>query len=295
MALDVAPCGVVSLLPRAAGSAVDDGTRASWSRRRARDIVRLRENGMSLDEIAERHEVSRERVRQILRANDGPAREEAELARRRRMERQAAARADELLGRWRSGDALGAIARDLGMSASTCSTVIARSATDMDRVARKTSIARKRRRTKYSDDDIVDALVLVADELGEVPTPRRYDARARELGLPSLPTVLNRTGSWTNALRAAGMQRTAPARSTRQPRWTEAECWRVLYRVVRDLGEVPSLRTYDRLIAQHADMPSSSTLRNRLGRWSAIVGHLTAVHAGALCSASAPVDEFRSN
>jgi hypothetical protein len=174
--------------------------------------------------------------------------------------------------------------------------VIAQHATDMDRVARKTSLSRTRGRTaKYSDGDIVAALVHVAAELGEVPTPRQYSARTRELELPSLPTVLNRAGSWRNALRAAGMHPSSPARSARQPRWTETECWRVLHRVVRDLGEVPSLRTYERFIADRSDMPSSSTLRNRLGRWSAIAGHLTAARAGALCSASAPADEFRSD
>jgi DNA-binding transcriptional MerR regulator len=290
---DVAP-DIASLLARAARGADDDDTPASRSRRRGREIVLLRENGFSLDEIAERYEVSRERVRQILHANDGPAREEAEMARRRRMERQAAARITELLARWRAGDALAVIARDLSIPSTTCSKVIAQYATDMDRVARRTSLARTRGPSrKYSDRDIVDALVLVATELGEVPTPRQYGARTRELGLPSLPTVLNRTGGWKNALQAAGMHPTSPARNTRQPRWTEAECWRVLHRVVRDLGDVPSLRSYERLIADRADMPSSSTLRNRLGRWSAIVGHLTAAHAGALCSASAPVDEFR--
>jgi transposase len=287
--LDPAQDGVAALLAGLALDEADDGAPASRSRRRAREMVLLRTEGFSLDAIAARYDVSRERVRQILRANDGPARAEAETARRRRIERQAEARTEELLARWRAGAALGAIAQDLGIPSTACSTVIAQFATDMDRVARRTSITRARGSTpKYSDRDIADALVLVASELGEVPTPRQYSARTRELGLPSLPTVLNRAGGWTNALHAAGMHPTSPARIPRQPRWTEAECWRVLYRVVRDLGHVPSLRTYERFIADRSDMPSSSTLRNRLGRWSSIVGHLTAVRAGALCSASAP-------
>jgi hypothetical protein len=283
-----------SLLKSAKLQDVDGGTPASRSRRRGREIVLLREDGFSLDEIAQRYGISRERVRQILLANDGPSRAVAEMARRRRIEREAHRRIEELLARWRSGEALGSMARDVGMPARTCSTMIARFASDMDRVARTTSLARARGQVpRYSDRDIVDAIVLVASELGEVPSPRQYSARTRELGLPSLPTVLNRTGGWTSALRAAAMQPTAPARKPRQPRWTEAECWRVLHRVVRDLGSVPSVRAYERFIADLPDMPSSSTVRNRLGRWSAIAGHLTAVRTGALCSASAPADEFR--
>lgn len=275
-------------------SRTTDDTPLSRSRRRARDIVLLRESGFSLGEIAERYGVSRERVRQILHANDGPAREVAELARRRRLEREAEACIDELLARWRSGAPISAIARDVGMPSATCTAVITQHATDLDRVARRESLSRTRGRgPKYSDSDIVDALVRVATELGGVPTPRQYAARARELELPSLPTVINRAGSWRDALHAAGMRPSTPRRSARQPRWTETECWRVLHRVVRDLGEVPSLRTYERFIADRSDMPSSSTLRNRLGRWSAIVGQLAAAHAGGPRAGSAAVDEVR--
>jgi transposase len=280
----------VALLSDAKRNETDDDTPAARLRRRAREMVLLRREGFSLGEIAERYDVSPERVRQILQANDGPARAQAETARRRRVQRQAEARVGELLAEWRAGRELGAIARDLGIPSTACWTVIARFATDLDRVARRTSIARARGSTpKYSDRDIADALLLVASRLGDVPTPRQYSARTRELGLPSLPTVLNRAGGWSNALRAAGMHPASPPGNRRQPRWTEAECWRVLHRVVRELGEVPSVRAYERFVADRDDMPSSRTLRNRLGRWSLIVGYLTAIHSGALCSASAPV------
>jgi transposase len=63
----------------------------------------LREEGRSLDEIAVRFAVSRERVRQILRANGGPDSRDVADARRRRAEQQAQAHIEELLELWRTG------------------------------------------------------------------------------------------------------------------------------------------------------------------------------------------------
>jgi transposase len=282
-----------ALRARAALTAAGDAAPASKSRRRGREIVVLREDGFSLNEIAERYGVSRERVRQILRANDGPASEEAVTARRRRAERAAEMRVGELLERWRLGDQLGDIAADLGMQAAMCSTMIGRFASEMDRAARRASIARTRGRARtYSDRDILDAVVLAATRLGEVPTPRQYGAVARELGLASLPTVLNRMGGWTNALLAAGMQSRSATRGTRPPRWTEDDCWRALLQVVQELDEIPTVRGYDTFCADRSDMPSSATIRKRLGPWSAIAAHLTAARTGALCSASAQAESL---
>jgi len=50
----------------------------------------------------------------------------------------------------------------------------------------------------------------------------------------------------------------------------------VLRRVVDELGEIPSVLAYERLAAGRSDLPSSATLRNRLGRWSFIAARLAA-------------------
>jgi hypothetical protein len=69
------------------------------SLQRVRSMQALREQGWSLDEIALRFGVSRERVRQIMRAHGGPAPADIAEARRRRAEADAEARIDELLTR----------------------------------------------------------------------------------------------------------------------------------------------------------------------------------------------------
>ena len=246
------------------------------SLQRVRRMQALREQGWSLDEIALRFGVSRERVRQIMRAHGGPAPADIAEARRRRAEEQAEAHIDELLGRWRAGQPPRLAASELGLQAAACRSTIERFATDADRAARKASMAGARRAQTYSDRDIILALVSVSTRVGRVPSAKEYAAHARELNYPSLPTVLNRMGGWTNALRATGMQPvTAPARARRR-RWTDDVCWTALRTAVRELGEIPTVLAYERHAAGRADLPSSATLRNRLGRWSSITTQLAA-------------------
>jgi DNA-binding transcriptional MerR regulator len=248
------------------------------SPQRVREMSWLRAQGFSLDEIAVRYDVSRERVRQILRAHGGPDAQDVAQARRRRVEQQAEERVDELLALWRAGQGTGDAAGALGLQAAACRGAIARCATDVDRAARRVSMshARSRKAKAYREEDILDALTGVAARLGHVPSPREYEALARELELPSLTTVLVRLGDWATAVRAAGMQPRTAGRRARARRWTQDACWLALRRVVAETDEIPTVLAYERHAAGRADLPSAATIRNRLGRWSAIVTRLAA-------------------
>ena len=258
-------------------AACDSCTLVPGSLQRVREMAALREQGWSLDEIALRYEVSRERVRQILRAHGGPGTQEIADARRRRAEQQAEARVDELLALWRAGAGAGDVAGKLGLQAVACRSTIERFATDVDRAARRASMAGARGARMYSDRDIILALTSASKRLGRVPSAKDYAALARELGFPSLATVLNRMGGWSNAVAAAGLRPVAhaPGRA-RSRRWTEEACWQALSRVVSELGEIPSVLAYERFAAGRDDLPSSATIRNRLGRWSSLVTRLAA-------------------
>ncbi len=236
----------------------------------------LREHGWNLDEIALRFGVSRERVRQILRAHGAPDPELVAEARRRRTALLAESRVDELLALWRAGAEAGSAATTLGLQAAACKSTIARFATDVDKAARRASMSGARGARTYSDRDILVALRAVAAGLGRVPSAKEYALMARGLELPSLPTVLNRMGGWTRAVRAAGLTPIAPTGSARPRRWTEGACWAALRRVFDELGEFPTVLSYERHAAGRHDLPSSATVRNRLGRWSAITARLAA-------------------
>jgi transposase len=279
----MSPPATTSTLSPLDDAVLDDGGAAPpGTPQRIRQIRALRERGHSLDEIALRFGVSRERVRQILRAHGAPDPELVADARRRRAAQLAEERIDELLVLWRAGAEPGGAATTLGLQAAACRSTIARFATEVDKAARRASLSGARGAQTYSERDIVVALRAVAAGLGRVPSAKEYALLARGLELPSLPTVLNRMGGWTRAVRAAGMTPLVPSGSARPRRWTQSACWSALRRVVDELGEIPTVLSYERHAAGRPDLPSSATLRNRLGRWSAISAQLAAERELAL-------------
>src|ERR687893_2723279 len=175
-------------------AARDDCTLVPGSLQRVRQMKALREQGWSLDEIAMRYAVSRERVRQILRACGGPDAQDVADARRRRPAQLAGARIDELLALWRGGADAGAVAGKLGLQVAACRSTIGCFATEVDRAARRASLAGARGGRTYSDRDIVRAIRSASERLRRVPSAKDYAAVARESQLPSLTTVLNRMG-----------------------------------------------------------------------------------------------------
>jgi hypothetical protein len=114
-----------------------------------------------------------------------------------------------------------------------------------------------------------------------VPSAKEYAALARELPYPSLATVLNRMGGWTNAVRAAGLTPSGASRRARSRRWTAEACWSAVRRAVAELEDIPTVAGYDRHAAGRSDLPSSATLRHRLGRWSQITTQLAAEYGPA--------------
>jgi uncharacterized protein (DUF433 family) len=264
------------LQPTLADPAACDGcTLVPGSLQRVLQMAALREQGWSLDEIALRYEVSRERVRQILRAHGGPEPQDIAVARKRRAERLAEDRIDELLALWRAGEAPAGAAGKLGLQTAACRTTIERFATDVDRAARRASLAGARAAPTYSDGDITSALTFAAAQLGRVPSAKDYATIARRGRLPSLATVLNRMGGWSSALASAGLRAAAPG-PPRSRRWTEEACWDALRRAADELGEIPSVVGYERFAAGRSDLPSSATIRNRLGRWSSLTARIAA-------------------
>ena len=131
-----------SILPSFADPATeDDAAAAPGTQQRMRQMRVLRERGFSLDEIALRFGVSRERVRQILRAHGEPDPKAVASARRRRVEQQVQARLPELLALWRAGAAPGSAAVALGLQVTACRNAIAGAAPEADRDARRRSLA----------------------------------------------------------------------------------------------------------------------------------------------------------
>lgn len=265
------------VVPTLADDALGDARSLTpGSPQRIRQIVALREQGWSLAEIAARFEVSRERVRQILRAHGGPDTRDAATARQRRAERLAEARIDELLVAWRNGGDPAIAASCLGLPAQISRSMIERFSTEVDRAARTANMADARAGRTYSDADVVIAMRCAAERLGRVPSAKDYAGLARRTEMPSLATVLNRMGGWSSAVTAAGLRPPVAPSPRRRRRWSDEACWEALRRVADELGQIPSVLTYERIATGRIDLPSAATLRNRLGRWSSLTARLAA-------------------
>jgi hypothetical protein len=239
------------------------------------EIVRLRQQGWTLEEIGRRFSISRERVRQIAQA--GGAFAETASAGKRRSRLAEAERAERaLIDGFRAGRAVSDLARELGLSRPAADAVVRTSATPADRAERKRSNSETRHHSRYTHEDLVRAVESVEQHVGRVPSSQDYRELAGDLDLPSLPTVCKRFGTWTEAVRAAGMAPNPAPRSNYTRRWTEDACWHALVGLMGELESMPTADQYDVLASARDDLPSLATVHNRLGRWSEVTSTLLA-------------------
>jgi uncharacterized protein (DUF433 family) len=258
-----------------AGGGSNAAPRHQSRQERTTSVVDLRRGGATLQQIADLHGVTRERVRQILRQSGADI--SAESVREQRREdtlEEARSRVEEILEQFRSGDSYQTIAHRLGLTTGVISEVIDETATDADRADRRAMSANGAKAPRFNDEELLEAIRVVSEELGRTPSAKDYARLARGRRLPSLPTIHKRLGSWSAAVQAAGMTPN-PRRRTYVRRWDAAECRRALERLIDELGRIPTYQHYEALSQQRDDLPSGPTLRNRLGPWSQVMSDLS--------------------
>jgi DNA-binding CsgD family transcriptional regulator len=242
---------------------------------RDREIVELRANGETLQAIASRFGLSRERVRQIVerqrRDRGAPGAGSIDAARAKRRLGLAAERRDEALARWRAGATVGEIAQETGLSVRAVRGLLERHAEEADGALRRVALNRRSRAgaLRYSDADLIAAVRRVAAALERVPGAAEYAELARELRLPSLSLIQARLG-WRLALGSAGLVSAAEVRAGHPLRWSESDCWEAVARIARSIGHAPSIREYARASRGDPKLPSAATVSQRLGGWSAV-------------------------
>lgn len=238
------------------------------------EIVELREQGLSLRDIAARVGLSAEGVRRALTAagRDLDPSYVTELRRGRRID-NARSHLDAILDAYRASEPVGEVAARLELKRSTVEQLIAESATESDKAERARNHSRGIPEAKYSDEDLLAAIRTIADLVGRTPTSGDYLRKAPALGLPSIATITNRLGTWTAAAESAGMTPGGARRSyTRM--WDAGACRTALEMVIEELGRIPTAAHYEALALSREDLPSIATVRNRLGRWKRVTVEL---------------------
>jgi predicted transcriptional regulator len=239
---------------------------------RAAAMFAVYSTGATLQEVGERYGVSRERVRQILKAHDYPVRSVQETAALHRAgELAIASQIVTLHGQL--GDPR-EVADRLGVTYAAVQDVLRahEMANPQPASIRRRKLGRSQKR--YTDEELLKCIEMASKKLGGVLTTNAYTEfiRGRTLGdgrpWPSHQCMQLRFGSWRGTLQRAGL-RANPASAIAGQRLFEAgHCVDAIRHVAREVGHSPTAAEYD-VMARASDggLPSLPTVRNRLGGW----------------------------
>lgn len=227
----------------------------------------LYNEGATLQEVGERFDLTRERVRQLFREHDLPVRSVAEaMALRRALEAQNLTRA--IREAFAETHDIAKVAARCGVPRSLAREVIEEEFEP--REWRKQKAAHK----KYSDEELLDFLRRASAAIGGVMSGGAYDkfARAKKTKdgrpWPTKQTAMLRFGSWREALIEAGLPTNPSSPIAGQILFDQGQCVDALRAAARHFGRPPTVSEYDEFARQsNGALPSAATVRNRLGKW----------------------------
>lgn len=140
---------------------------------------------------------------------------------------------------------------------------------------------------RYDDQDIIDALLMVARRLGRSPRPSEYERERQRIyaellangeirTLPTVDVIRKRYGFWNAALAKAGLAELEhsgePHLGLRRPSYSEAEKLEWIRRAWAELGEPFTATSYKRwrlkeIAKTDAAVPSLAILERTFGGW----------------------------
>lgn len=165
-----------------------------------------------------------------------------------------------------------------GTRCGTCQLAVAGPDARAERVQLAARINRGsgRGRLRYTDEDLVAEIRRFAEEVngGETPSVKEWERFGPAVGAPAAATVVNRFGTWSTAMAAAGL---APNRGTgpgHARRFAREDAVAALRACADERGRLPSYQEYERWQAAnrpqrgkggHGAYPSGATVRYLLG------------------------------
>lgn len=238
---------------------------------REAEMIRLRQDGWTLQEIAMQFCLSRERVRQLLVQFGGPS--PAEVRAREQ------SRAKEKQDRLAASTAVAIRTHLEGSGVASVSEVAQATGLDESDIARFWPDESKHLRIfgssgdlTWSDAQIVEAIRDAATY--EFPLTSAGYAELQRIGEvqgPSLALIAKRFGSWTAACEAADVEHGPTHREHYESHWTDEDLLAFARQYFEDPDFPGSAHRYaDWRALKAPDAPSLPTLRNRLGSWTEV-------------------------
>ncbi|MEU0266535.1 Z1 domain-containing protein [Nocardioides sp. NPDC006303] len=231
---------------------------------RDREILRLREEGLGLEEIGERFGITRERARQIINSQGGV---NLAVVRDARRTRQVAA--DDALRR----RLMGIVATGLVRSLADLAVLLDVDEATVRRVGGPDLAAylgtTRQGVVRWSAADVTAALQTAATY--DWPLARGAYQQLVDLGEIHGPSVarIDQLYGWASACRMAGVE--SPRRIERdyQSQWTDDDIWHYARAYIEAVGPRAAFHGFDDWRRTNAPAaPSSALLRSRLGKWN---------------------------
>lgn len=229
-------------------------------------MARRFKRGETLREIGKRHNISHEGVRLIMQKR-GLTRKDYPIHEIRHKE--ALAKKNLIIEAYKKKSGTAdqrtievEIGRELGLSTRAVNEVI------KDYPFKSLYDHKSRITPKFSDEDLIKAVRLIAQRLGEPLTKDQYATEVEGTDLPVPQTLIIRFGSWHDACEAAGV---TSGKSFRRytKRFDEEACLKAA-KDFWDSREGPfSFVAYSEW-AKGKDVPSGGTMRVRMGKWSEV-------------------------
>lgn len=238
---------------------------------RQAEMLRRAMGGEDFTVIGRSFDLTRERVRQIVKEHTGLSAKDLHAAREAARQQFREQRVRDLA----SMDldcTLNELATQSGLSIGDVETVLGPAEAARRRPARTLS-------GSASPAQVLNDLRRVAAMTGGTPLSGPFYDKHREGGVSS-QRVAQIFGTWSSACEQAGIDAHRPARTNYTQGWTREECLRWVFRYLRSSGD----RThsgYDTWARGQREAPSAGTARNRCGgSWITIIRDAYAMGAG---------------
>lgn len=226
---------------------------------RNRYVVQMREAGHTLQSIGDSLNLTREMIRLIIKANEGPS------ARTVRVNREVKKKAEAL-----------AVFKELGTA--NVETLAAHLDEKPDRVrqllgkqAKKLPKGRLNFEKIFSDEDLLTILRLASEKVVGPLTTNKYKKLKIQ---PTIAVYLSRFGTWNQACEKAGVKHGTAVRTNYTRAHSEEDMLAFIASYLADPRTNGSAIGYEEWQRKVEGAPSLSLIRQRIGKWNDIKARL---------------------
>ena len=233
-------------------------------------ILAMRMKGKTLEEIGLTFGLTRERVRQII-SKFGPDIDFPNITELRRKEKEGELRtiAVEISANWNSFRKydFAKLAKEYNVSIPVIRQIVTKVQHAYLSANEESHIEKQ-----WTSDDCIEVLKEAATYAFPLTVLEyRRLIESKSIIGPTFPIFCSRFGSWADACTAAGVE-TGIAQREYDSAWSDSDLVRIVRQFLWESRDTSwSIQNYDKWRAAHeSQMPSTGSLRNRLGTWSEI-------------------------